>query len=58
VTDTAKIVARILRRRKERNLWKNVEKMSWDMKSKRTLIVISQPIVGRDGKLCACFIEW
>jgi hypothetical protein len=35
VTDTAKIVARILRRRKERYLRIHVEKMSLDIKCKK-----------------------
>jgi hypothetical protein len=40
VIDTAKIVARILRRRKEMYLRIHAEKMNLDIKSKRRLIVI------------------
>jgi hypothetical protein len=57
MTDTAKIVARILRRRKERYLRINTEKMSLDIKSKNMLIVISQRIVGREDEMCACLID-
>ena len=58
MTDTAKIVASVLRRRKERKLTIHVEKMSLDIEEKRMLIVISQRILGTDEELCACFIDW
>jgi hypothetical protein len=58
VTQTANILGRILRRRKETKLTIHMEKIRLDIKSKRMLIVISQRIFGTDEELCACLIDW
>jgi hypothetical protein len=58
VTHSAKIVAKILGRRKGKNLSIHVEKMSLDIEERRMVRVISQRIVGRDEELCACLVDW
>ena len=58
MTQTAKVVTRLFKRKKERKLRIDVEKMGWILKSKGMLSVISQGILDTDEELCACFIDW
>jgi hypothetical protein len=58
VTCTAEIIARILRRRKERNLRIHVEKMSLVVEEEKDAESDITKNFGIDEEFCACFIDW
>jgi hypothetical protein len=58
VTDTAKIVARILRRRKGRKLRIHAEKLILGIEDQKDAEIDITKNCDTYVKLCACFIDW
>jgi len=57
VTETAKIVARIIRRKIGKNLRKHVEKMSLNLEEREDAESNITTKFWQNEELCACFID-